>query len=177
MKPATEALPRVVWLTGLSGAGKSTLAQALAAALKAEGTPCLVLDGDVLRQGLCKDLGYQDDDRRENMRRAAEVATLAVDAGLTVVVALISPFAAEREAARQRIGASRFLEVHVHAPLAVAEARDPKGLYAKARRGEIRQFTGLDAPYEPPEAPQLRIDTASCSPEQALQQLLSALRR
>jgi len=174
----SQALPEIapiVWLTGLSGAGKSTLAEGLSAALRERGQPVLVLDGDVLRQGLCHDLGFSDADRRENIRRAAEVARLAAHAGLTVVVALISPFRAERDAARARTQPARFIEVHVDAPLALAEARDPKGLYARARRGELPRFTGIDSPYEAPLSPELRIDTADCTPAQAVQQLLRRL--
>ncbi|MDR7334697.1 adenylyl-sulfate kinase [Roseateles asaccharophilus] len=166
----------VVWLTGLSGAGKSTLAEALAAALRAHGETVAVLDGDVLRQGLCSDLGFSPEDRVENIRRTAEVARLMQQAGLRVIVALISPYAAERAAAQARFAPGEFIEVHVHAPLSVAEARDPKGLYARARRGEIRQFTGIDAPYEAPATPALRIDTSRCNVTEAVTQLLNLLR-
>ena len=165
----------VVWLTGLSGAGKTTLAQALAQRLRAAGEPCLVIDGDVLRQGLCSDLGFGSADRKENMRRASEVARLLVDNGCWAIVALISPFAAEREQARARIGVARFVEVHVHAPLPVLEIRDPKGLYARARAGTLLQMSGLDAPYEAPAAPSVFIDTSSCTPDQATERLLAAL--
>lgn len=165
--------PKVLWLTGLSGAGKSTLAEALAAALKARGERVAILDGDALRQGLCADLGFSPQDRAENIRRTAEVARLMQQAGLRVIVALISPYAAERDAARARFDPDAFAEVHVHAPLAVTEARDPKGLYARARRGEIRQFTGIDAPYEAPQAPALRIDTSACTIDEAVTQLLA----
>ncbi|MFG6468679.1 adenylyl-sulfate kinase [Roseateles sp. BYS87W] len=166
---------KVVWLTGLSGAGKSTLAEALAVQLRALGERVSILDGDVLRQGLCSDLGFSPQDRVENIRRTAEVARLMQQAGLRVIVALISPYAAERAAAAARFGPDEFAEVHVHAPLAVTEARDPKGLYARARRGEIRQFTGIDAPYEAPITPALRIDTSQCSVEAAVQALLNLL--
>lgn len=169
------ARPALVWLTGLSGAGKSTLAQALAASLRDRGEAVAVLDGDALRTGLCRDLGYGEPDRRENIRRAAEVGVLMQDAGLRVIVALISPFEVERAAARARFAPGRFIEVHVHAPLNVVEARDPKGLYAKARRGELPLFTGIDSPYEAPRQPELRIDTSACTPEQALDQLLSRI--
>ena len=167
--------PRVVWLTGLSGAGKSTLAEGLAIALRARGERVAILDGDSLRQGLCSDLGFSAADRVENIRRTAEVARLMLDQGLWVVVALISPFRRDRARARARFAAKEFVEVHVDAPLALAEARDPKGLYARARRGEIREFTGIDSPYEPPESPELRIETGNCSIADAISTLLVAL--
>ncbi|HQP93504.1 MAG TPA: adenylyl-sulfate kinase [Thermoanaerobaculia bacterium] len=150
----------VVWLTGLSGAGKSTLATAVEAALIRAGHAACVLDGDNLRHGLNADLGFSREDRRENIRRAGEVAALFADAGLIVIAAFISPYRAGREAAREAIGAARFLEVFLDAPLAVCERRDPKGLYRRARAGEIAEFTGISAPYEPPEAPALTLDTA-----------------
>lgn len=170
-----KIFPPIIWFTGLSGSGKSTLAEALAEALRERGERVAVLDGDALRQGLCADLGFSPADRSENIRRTAEVAKLMQQAGLRVVVALISPYAAERQAARGRFVPGDFVEVHVDAPLAVTEARDPKGLYAKARRGEIRQFTGIDAPYEAPIQPELRIDTSRCSPAEAVACLLQYL--
>lgn len=148
---------RVIWFTGLSGAGKSTLAQALEARLLAQGVRTCVLDGDALRQGLNKDLGFSDSDRTENIRRAAEVARLMADAGLVVLTAFISPFRADRALARERIGTGRFVEVFVDTPLAVCEARDPKGLYRKARRGEVHHMTGITSPYEAPDQPDIRI--------------------
>lgn len=163
----------LVWLTGLSGAGKSTLAEGLASALRARGEHVTVLDGDALRQGLCSDLGYSPSDRAENIRRTAEVGRLMQRAGLRVIVALISPYEAERQAAKLRFPSGAFMEVHVDAPLAVTEARDPKGLYAKARRGELAQFTGIDAPYEPPSQPALRIDTSACSVAEAVLRLVA----
>jgi adenylyl-sulfate kinase len=132
-----------------------------------------LLDGDALRTGLCADLGFSPEDRAENIRRSAEVARLMADVGLTVIVALISPYRAERDAARARFAPGQFLEVFVDTPLELAEARDPKGLYARARRGELRQFTGIDAPYEAPLAPELRITTASCSVAEAVAKLLA----
>lgn len=150
----------MVWLTGLSGAGKSTLAAAVEAALIRAGHAACVLDGDNLRHGLNADLGFSREDRRENIRRAGEIAALFADAGLIVITAFISPYRAGREAAREAIGAARFLEVFLDAPLAVCERRDPKGLYRRARAGEIAEFTGISAPYEPPEAPALTLDTA-----------------
>lgn len=170
--PLQSAAP-VVWFTGLSGAGKSTLAEALCKAWQTQGRAVIVLDGDRLRSGLCNDLGFSDADRRENMRRATEVARLASDAGVATIVAMISPFANERAAARERLRARPFFEVHVHAPLQVAEARDPKGLYLRARRGEIPQFTGIDSPYEAPQAPELRLDTHLLSEADCLVALLT----
>lgn len=167
----------VLWLTGLSGAGKSTIAQAAQAALQAQGRAAVVLDGDDLRRGLSRDLGFSDADRVENMRRAAEVARLMADAGLVVLVALISPFREDRERARERVGAARFYEVHVATALSVAEARDPKGLYKRARLGLLPAFTGIGSPYEAPLAPALRIDTEQLGPAEAVAQLLALLER
>lgn len=164
--------PHVIWFTGLSGAGKSTLANLLDQRLHAQGIRSFVLDGDLLRTGLNRGLGYSDADRSENIRRAAEVARLMADAGLVVLVALISPFRSDRDVARALFAAGQFTEVFLDTPLAVAEQRDPKGLYARARRGEIPQFTGIDSPYEAPASPELYIDTASCSVDEALEQLL-----
>ena len=151
---------RVVWLTGLSGAGKSTLANAVEKVLLAKGMHCYVLDGDNLRHGLNRDLGYSDADRAENIRRVGEVAKLMTDAGLIVLVALISPFRADRRRARELFDPGEFIEVHVSTPLEVCEQRDPKGLYRKARAGDLPDFTGISSPYEAPEAPQLELDTA-----------------
>ena len=155
-----------VWLTGLSGAGKSTLAVALQKALAESGRDCFVLDGDSVRAGLNRDLGFGRDDRRENIRRIAEVARLMNDAGVLVITAFISPYRADRTMARDIIGAERFVEIYVDAALEVCERRDPKGLYRKARRGEIPDFTGIAAPYEAPEAPAAIVDTANCGIEQ-----------
>jgi len=167
--------PLVVWFTGLSGAGKSTIADLLEQRLLAEGLHTALLDGDNVRGGLSRDLGFTDADRVENIRRVAEVARLMTDAGLIVLVAFISPFRAEREMARALVPPDAFLEVHVDAPLEVVEARDVKGLYARARLGRLPNFTGIDSPYEPPEAPDLRIDTAACSPEQAADRVLALI--
>jgi len=153
----------VLWFTGLSGSGKSTLSTALEARLIAEGRPSCVLDGDNVRHGLCADLGFSDDDRRENVRRVAHVAALFAQAGVVVSTAFISPFRAERGLARSLLPAGAFIEVHVSTPLAECERRDPKGLYAKARAGDLPKFTGIDSPYEPPEAPELRLDTSGAS--------------
>jgi bifunctional enzyme CysN/CysC len=167
--------PRVVWLTGLSGAGKSTIADLVEQQLFADGVHTCVLDGDNLRHGLCCDLGFSAQDRDENIRRVAEVAKLMVESGLVAIVAFISPFRAERDAARALFEPCEFIEVFVDAPLAVAEARDPKGLYARARAGEIRGLTGLDAPYEPPEEPELHLDTARLQPAEAAQAIIAHL--
>jgi adenylyl-sulfate kinase len=151
---------RLLWLTGLSGSGKSTIASRLEKELVDAGRATYLLDGDNLRHGLCADLGFSDADRRENIRRAGEVARLMVDAGLIVVVALISPYRAERAGLRGRMAEGDFVEIHVSTPLDVCEARDVKGLYARARAGEIPNFTGISSPYETPENPELEYDTS-----------------
>jgi bifunctional enzyme CysN/CysC len=166
----------VVWLTGLSGAGKSTVANRLEQRLHALGKRTYLLDGDNVRHGLNKDLGFTAADRVENVRRIAEVARLMVDAGLIVITALISPFRAERRMARALFATGEFVEVFVDVPLAVAESRDPKGLYRRARSGELKNFTGIDSPYEPPEAPELHLDTARQSPDRAAEVVLEYLR-
>ena len=168
--------PCVVWFTGLSGSGKSTLANALEKRLHAMGRHTCLLDGDNIRHGLNRDLGFTPEDRVENIRRIAEVARLMADAGLTVLTAFISPYRAERELARSRVPAGEFVEVFVDTPLEVAESRDPKGLYRKARRGELKNFTGVDAPYEAPEAPEFRVDTTHLEVEQAAERLVEFLR-
>ncbi|MFM7531048.1 MAG: adenylyl-sulfate kinase, partial [Rubrivivax sp.] len=167
--------PCVVWLTGLSGSGKSTIANLVEKALHARGRHTYLLDGDNVRHGLNRDLGFTPEDRVQNIRRIAEVARLMTDAGLIVLTAFISPYRAERAMARGRFAEGEFIEVHVDAPLEVAEARDPKGLYRKARRGELRNFTGIDAPYEAPEQPELRLNTASGTPEEAAQRIVAWL--
>lgn len=148
----------VLWFTGLSGSGKSTVAGALEQALHQLGVSTYLLDGDNVRHGLCRDLGFSDDDRKENIRRVGEVAKLMVDAGLVVLSAFISPHREERQMVRDLLGEGRFIEVFVDTPLAVCESRDPKGLYKKARAGELRNFTGIDAVYEAPEQPEIRLD-------------------
>ena len=168
--------PCVVWFTGLSGSGKSTLANALEKRLHAMGRHTCLLDGDNIRHGLNRDLGFTPEDRVENIRRIAEVARLMADAGLIVLTAFISPYRAERELARSRLPAGEFVEVFVDTPLEVAESRDPKGLYRKARRGELKNFTGVDAPYEAPEAPEFRVDTTHLEVEQAAERLVEFLR-
>lgn len=168
--------PVVVWLTGMSGAGKSTIANLLEVELHALGRHTYLLDGDHVRHGLNRDLGFSDSDRAENIRRVAEVARLMADAGLIVITAFISPFGAERALARERIGADEFLEVHVNAPLAVVEARDVKGLYKKARSGQLAQFTGISSPYEVPQSPDVTLNTDEMTAEAAVAQLMHALR-
>ncbi len=167
--------PRCLWFTGLSGAGKSTIANLVEKRLTALGRHTYVLDGDNIRHGLNKDLGFTDADRVENIRRVAEVARLMVDAGLIVLVSFISPFRAERRMARALFAEGEFLEVHVDTPLAVAEARDAKGLYAKARAGELRNFTGIDSPYEAPEAAEVVLDTVAEAPEALAERLVALL--
>ncbi|MGB3437190.1 MAG: adenylyl-sulfate kinase [Actinophytocola sp.] len=167
----------VVWFTGLSGAGKSTIADLTEQRLHAADRHTFVLDGDNVRHGLNKDLGFTDADRVENVRRVAEVAGLMVDAGLVVLVSFISPFRAERELARGIVAQDEFCEVFVDTPLHVAEQRDPKGLYAKARRGELPNFTGIDSPYEPPENPELRLDTTTLTAAEAADAVLARLGR
>jgi len=152
--------PVTFWLTGLSGAGKSTIAFELEQLLRQERRACAVLDGDNLRCGLNRDLGFSQHDRRENVRRAAEVARVMNDVGLTVITSFVSPLRDDRAAARAIVGATRFVEVYVSTSLNVCESRDPKGLYRKARQGELPNFTGVSGPYEPPLQPALAIDTA-----------------
>jgi bifunctional enzyme CysN/CysC len=168
--------PCVIWLTGLSGSGKSTIANLVEKRLHALGRHTYLLDGDNVRHGLNKDLGFTEADRVENIRRIAEVSRLMVDAGLIVLVSFISPFRAERRVARELVQAGEFFEVFVDTPLSVAESRDPKGLYKKARRGELKNFTGVDSPYEEPEHPEIRIDTTRVSAEEAADVILNHLR-
>ncbi|CAA7621639.1 adenylyl-sulfate kinase [Magnetospirillum sp. UT-4] len=167
----------VVWLTGLSGSGKSTLANHVERRLLAEGRHTYLLDGDNVRHGLNKDLGFTDEARVENIRRIAEVAKLFVDAGLIVLTAFISPFRAERRLARDLVEDGEFVEIFVHAPIEECERRDPKGLYKKAREGKIKNFTGFDSPYEVPESPELVLDTAAESPEVLAERIVEELRR
>ena len=172
MKGQTGA---VVWLTGLSGAGKSTIANLVDKRLHALGRHTYLLDGDNVRHGLNRDLGFTEEDRVENIRRVAEVAKLMVDAGLIVITAFISPFRAERRMARELMVEGEFLEVFVDAPLAVAEARDVKGLYAKARAGDLKNFTGIDSPYEAPEAAEIVIDTTALTAVEAAERIVKRL--
>jgi bifunctional enzyme CysN/CysC len=165
----------VIWMTGLSGAGKSTIADALEQQLHHASRHSYILDGDNIRQGLNKDLGFSDADRVENIRRVAEVAKLMLDAGLLVISAFISPFRAERDMARELIGGDNFIEVFIDAPLAVCEARDPKGLYHKARQGKINNMTGIGSRYEAPSQPDVHINTQQVCVAQAVEQIIAAI--
>ncbi len=165
----------VVWLTGLSGSGKSTVATAVEHRLVTAGRFACVLDGDNLRHGLCADLGFSADARRENIRRVGHVSRLMADAGLLVLTAFISPHRAERDAVRALLPAGRFFEIHVATPLEICEARDPKGLYKRARAGEIADFTGLTAPYEAPLAPELVLETQTLTQDGAVDQVVALL--
>ncbi len=165
----------VIWLTGLSGSGKSTIANALELELNRKGYHTYILDGDNIRKGLNRDLGFSEKDRSENIRRVAEVAKLFVEAGLILITAFISPFVEDREKARNIIGEENFVEVFVDAPLDVCIKRDPKGLYKRALRGEIEKFTGIDSPYEKPAKPDIRIDTTTLSVEESVDLILKYL--
>lgn len=167
---------RVVWLTGLSGSGKSTIAQRVATALLSERRWAYVLDGDNVRHGLNADLRFSPAERAENVRRLGEVAALFADACAVVLVAAISPYAADRDAARARVGEDRFLEVFVDVPLQTCEQRDPKGLYRKAKAGEIADFTGVTAPYEPPAAPALTLHADHTDVDECAHRILDLLR-
>lgn len=169
--------PCVLWFTGLSGAGKSTIADLVERRLGEMGRHTYLLDGDNLRHGLNRDLGFTTEARVENVRRVREVARLFVDAGLIVLASLISPFRAERDAARQLVANGEFIEIHVATPLAECERRDPKGLYQRARSGLLPNFTGIDSPYEPPTAPELILDTSAVSAEQAACRVIDYLRK
>lgn len=164
--------PVTLWFTGLSGAGKSTLALAVRERLLEAGNVCFVLDGDVVRSGLNRDLGYSPADRKENIRRIAEVSRLFNEAGVVTIAALISPYREDREMARAIIGADRFVETHLAADLETCEHRDPKGLYARARKGLIPEFTGITAPYEPPLNPELSIPTGTEEKEICVHQII-----
>jgi len=168
--------PTVLWFTGLSGAGKSTIANQVETRLHAMGHHTYLLDGDNVRHGLNRDLGFTDADRVENIRRVAEVAKLMVDSGLIVLTAFISPFRSERSMARGMLEEGEFIEVFVDTPLNVAEDRDPKGLYKKARRGELKNFTGIDSAYEPPETAEVVLDTTRLSSENAAEQVIDILK-
>ena len=165
----------VVWFTGLSGSGKSTLANAVEQVLHQQQHHTYVLDGDNVRHGLNKNLGFSPEDREENIRRIGEVAKLFADAGTIVMTAFISPYRADRDQARMLIAEDRFVEVFVDCPLAVCEERDTKGLYKKARAGEIKEFTGISAPYEPPLTPEVTVNTAVLSIEECAQAVVKAL--
>jgi bifunctional enzyme CysN/CysC len=163
--------PKIVWFTGLSGSGKSTVANLLEKRMAAEGKHTYILDGDNIRHGLNKDLGFSDEDRVENIRRVAEVAKLMADAGLIVLVSFISPFKNERKLAREVAGDIQFIEAYVNTPLEVCADRDPKGLYAKAKSGEIKNFTGIDSPFEAPEYPDITLNAAEKDPAQLANEL------
>lgn len=167
--------PCVLWFTGLSGAGKSTIANMVEKRLHSMGKHTYLLDGDNVRHGLNKDLGFSEEDRVENIRRVGEVARLMVEAGLITLVSFISPFRSERRMSRELVAKDEFFEVFVDTPIGVAEQRDPKGLYRKARRGELKNFTGIDSPYEAPENPEIRIDTTNKTPEQAAELIIGRL--
>ncbi len=165
----------VFWLTGPPASGKTALAGVLASRLSGAGLAAAILDGDDLRQGPCRDLGFSEADRLENMRRAAQAAEILSDCGVIAILALVSPLAEGRRRARASLAGRPFFEIHLDAPLEIRRARDPKGLYAQAARGEIQGLTGYDAPYEPPEAPELRLDSATLGLEEAAQALLRLL--
>jgi bifunctional enzyme CysN/CysC len=167
--------PRLLWFTGLSGSGKSTIANLVEKKLHALGKHSFLLDGDNVRHGLNKDLGFTDADRIENIRRIGEVAKLMTDAGLIVLTAFISPFRAERELARAMLPKGEFVEIFVDTPLEIAEARDVKGLYKKARSGALKNFTGIDSPYEAPAKPEIHIDTTKVSPEEAAEMIVEKI--
>ncbi|UZD64721.1 MULTISPECIES: adenylyl-sulfate kinase [Marinobacter] len=167
--------PCLLWFTGLSGSGKSTIANALDVALHQRGYHTFLLDGDNVRHGLNKDLGFSDEDRVENIRRIGEVSKLFTDAGLIVLSAFISPFTSDRRMVRNLFPAGEFVEVFMDTPLATCEERDPKGLYEKARAGKIKHFTGIDSPYEAPERPEVRLDTSSMSVDDCVDHLIDYL--
>jgi adenylylsulfate kinase len=166
----------VIWFTGLSGAGKSTLAHAVEECLFQYGFNTFVLDGDNVRHGLCGDLGFSDDDRKENIRRISETAKLMLEAGIITLTAFISPFRVERSMARKLMPHGDFIEIYCHCPLTVCEQRDVKGLYKKARAGEIKHFTGISSPYEEPENPELRIDTSAQDLSESVEIVIEMLR-
>ena len=168
---------RLVWFTGLSGSGKSTLASLLDETLTGAGRGCYLLDGDNVRHGLCRDLGFSADDRRENIRRVGEAGRLFVDSGLITIAAFISPYRSDRQMIRDLLPEGDFVEVFVDTPLEVCEQRDPKGLYERARTGEIRNFTGISAPYEAPENPEVRVDTTKCTPEECVAEIMKHVLR
>ncbi|MEI6638363.1 MAG: adenylyl-sulfate kinase [Chlorobium sp.] len=169
--------PTVIWLTGLSGSGKSTLANRVERRLLEAGRHTMLMDADNIRHGLCRDLGFSEGDRAENIRRIGEVSKLMAEAGLIVITAFISPFRADRDMVRTLLPAGAFIEVHLSTSLEVCEARDAKGLYRKARKGEIAHFTGISSPYEAPRQPELRIDTATLSEEESCDLIMNFLYR
>ena len=167
----------VIWFTGLSGSGKSTLANALNEVLHLEGLSTFILDGDNIRHGLCKDLGFSDKDREENIRRIGEVANLFMNAGIITITAFVSPFISDRNKVRKIIGSKDFIEVYCAADIKVCEERDTKGLYRKARLGEIKDFTGISSPYEAPENPEIVIDTGSLNLKESVEKVLDFLKK
>ncbi len=167
--------PLLIWFTGYSGSGKSTLANALEVYLHNQGVPTYLLDGDNIRTGLNKDLDFSENSRTENIRRISEVSKLFLDAGVIVLTAFISPFKSDRQAARDLVGEDNFVEVYVECPLEVCEQRDVKGLYAKARRGEIPNFTGITSPFEEPEKPTVKVNTAANELDACLKQLINKI--
>lgn len=169
--------PCVLWLTGLSGSGKSTIANLLEKKLAEHGKHTYLLDGDNVRHGLCGDLGFSDKDRVENIRRIGEVAKLFVDAGTIVITAFISPFKSERDYCRNLMEASEFIEVFIDTPIEVCEKRDPKGLYQKARQGDIKDFTGIDSPYEAPESPEITLSFSGQTAEESAEQIFEQLKQ
>jgi len=168
---------RILWFTGLSGSGKSTLANTVEHHLHKQGARTFVLDGDNIRKGLCKDLGFSDADRTENIRRIGEVSKLLVDAGVIVLTAFISPFRRDRSIVRDLVPTGDFIEILCNAPLAICEERDPKGLYKKARAGEIPEFTGISSPYEYPQDPEIVLETGTKSIEACVIQLLEYMKK
>lgn len=175
MKNPFHQNPKVIWFTGLSGSGKTTLATHLESRLQQHGFKCQLLDGDIIRKGLNRDLGFSEADRKENIRRVAEVSKLFVDSGIIVLSAFISPFEADRLSVRQVVGSDNVIEVFVDCPLEVCEQRDTKGLYRKARSGEVQNFTGISSPYERPPDPDIVIATNVLSIEQSVDELMKQI--
>lgn len=167
--------PVLIWFTGLSGSGKSTLAGALEVYLHNQGVPTYILDGDNVRSGLNKDLNFSEENRQENIRRISEVSRLFLDAGIVVLTAFISPFRSDRQSARELVGEENFFEVYVECPIEVCEGRDVKGLYARARKGEIKNFTGIDSPFEEPKKPTIKINTNTDSLDDCIKQLINEI--
>lgn len=170
-------MPCIIWLTGLSGAGKSTIATKLHHHFEDQKQPNFILDGDIVRTGLCSDLGFSAADRSENIRRISEVAKLFLQAGVIPIVAVISPYINDRQMARSLVPKGQFFEVYLDTPLSICEQRDPKGLYARARSGKLPGFTGIDSPYEPPITPELRLDTTHLSISECIDSIIAGLNK